>query len=317
MQHAAPPQPPEGPIATKAPSDRHVARLRLVSARMVLLQRAARIASHHAILGEEPAIVGATLATRETDWVFPGLRAWGAALVRGMSIADYVHGAFGSAAAAGRGHAPPDLVFSRALRVAPSSGVVGAHLPQAVGAAWAAKIRKDDVAAVALFDEAATMGGDFHNAMNFAGVIKAPCVFVCIHGGSTDVAAKAVAYGLAHARVDGMDAEAVRGIVGEALRRAADGKGATLVDAVTRPVSVLDDAALASDDDLLRVAGEPPAVDGAFVEEIRAELDAAVAAAEAAGAPLPRTIFDDVYASVPAHLEVQRAALGATGRTVQ
>lgn len=301
MQQAAPDAP--APIATDglSPAVRHIVRLRLVSARMVLLQRTERVASHHASIGEEAAIVGAALAARDGDWLFPGAREWGAALVRGVPLADYVHHAFGSRAARAKGHAPPDFVASRSARVAPASGVAGAHLTQAVGAAWAAKIKKDDVATLALFGVEATTGGDFHNAMNFAGVFKAPCVMVCRHDGAIDVAAKAVAYGVASAKVDGMDVAAVQKIVRAAIERAAAGQGPTLIEAITRPVISLDDAALAGD----AVLGELPR-DEAFVREVRAELDAAIAAAESAGPPDPSTIFEDVFAAPPASLAAQK-----------
>ena len=269
-------------------AQKHMVRLRLLSARLVLLQRAEKIASHHASIGEEAAIVGAALGLRANDWVFPGVREWGAGLVRGIPIADYVHHAFGSARARNKGHAPPDFVASREARVGPASGVVGAHLPQAVGAAWAAKIKKDDVAALALFGADVPSSGDFHNAMNFAGVFKPPVVFVCRAEGS---AARAVAYGIASAKVDGADAMAVQRIVREAIERAASGKGATLVEAPTKPVTSMDDASLASD----AVLGDLPR-DEAFVRDVRAEIDAAIADAEAAGPPAASTLFEDVYA---------------------
>jgi TPP-dependent pyruvate/acetoin dehydrogenase alpha subunit len=282
---------------------RQVLRLRLLSARLTLLQRTEKIASHHACLGEEAAIVGAALGAREQDWLFPGVREWGAGLVRGVPIEEYVHHAFGSRAARAKGHSPPDHVASRKARVAPASGILGAHVPQAVGAAWAAKIKKDDVATLALFGIETTSTGDFHNAMNFAGVFKAPCVFVCRHdeGAAFDVAARAVAYGIASGKVDGMDAAAVQRIVRAAIVRAAEGKGPTLVAAITRPVTKLDDVALAGE----AVLSDLPK-DDAFVREVQAEIDAAIAAAEAAGAPEPTTIFDDVFATLPAHLAAQK-----------
>src|SRR5687767_13271318 len=249
MQHAAPDERSSGTVEGVTIAARHLLRLRLLSAKLVLLQRTEKIASHHACLGEETVIVGAALGAREQDWIFAGVREWGVGLVRGIPIAEYVHHAFGSRSARGKGHAPPDYVASRKARVAPASGIAGAHVPQAVGAAWAAKIKKDDVATLALFGSETTSSGDFHNAMNFAGVFKAPCVFVCrrAEDESVDVTAKAVAYGIASAKVDGMDAGAVQKIVREAIERAAGGKGATLIEAVTRPIKSLDDAALESE----------------------------------------------------------------------
>src|SRR6185312_9497883 len=108
------------------------------------------------------------LAARANDWIFPGMREWAAAIVRGMPLANYVHHAFGSAKDPALGHAAPDHAPARAFNVVPPSGLVGAHLPQGVGAAWAAKTRKENVAAIVLFGQEAIDTGDFHNAMNFA-----------------------------------------------------------------------------------------------------------------------------------------------------
>ena len=310
----------------------HMVRARVVSARMASLQRAERIGFHTSSVGEEAAIVGAVLAMRATDWVFPGAREWYAALARGLPLATYVHHAFGSAQDPAKGHAAPDHAPARAVHVVPPSGVIGAHLPQAVGAAWAAKIRKDDVATLALSGAEVVEGGDFHNALNFAGVFKAPVVFVCRAKPGKRVVDRAVAYGLASARVDGSDALAVLTVGEAALSRALEGKGPTLVEVVT-PVlpklATLDDAALASGDVLdlgehdpltrLRkiLAREKRIELGAhetIAHDVGAELDAAIAAAERAGAPPAATIFEDVYASVPAHLAAQRR-LGAAERT--
>lgn len=310
---------------------RHMVRLRLVSARMVDLQRTARIAFHASCLGEEAAIVAATLAARETDWIFPGAREWGAAIVRGVPIAAYVHAAFGSAADPAKGHQSPDHLASRRLRVAPASGVVGAHVPQAVGLAWAAKLKKDDVVAVALFGEGATSTGDFHNAMNFAGVFEAPCVLVCRNNGraastpttrqtrSESFAQKALAYGVASAKVDGSDPLAVLALLRAAVARAADGRGATLVEVVTWPPAQLaegaDALALGDADPIVRLRGVlerdehlDAAAHEALVRETSAELEAAIAAAEAAGPPAARTIFEDVYAEVPRNLREEASS---------
>lgn len=309
---------------------RHMVRLRLLSSRMVDLQRAEKVAFHATCLGEEAAIVGVTLAARENDWVFPGSREWGAAIVRGMPIATYVHHAFGTSLDPAKGHAAPDHPPARRLRVAPASGVTGAHVPQAVGAAWAAKIKKDDVATIAIFGEGATSTGDFHNALNFAGVFKAPCVLVCRNNGravstpvprqtrSESFAAKAVAYGVASAKIDGSDLDTVLSLARAAIARAADGKGATLIEITTTPIDPNErergDLLAMSDRDpvarLRRVLEREKVVDAAavesFVRETKDEIEAAIAAAQSAAPLAPSTIFDDVYSEVPAHLRAQK-----------
>lgn len=309
---------------------RHMVRLRLLSSRMVDLQRAEKVSFHATCLGEEAAIVGVTLAARENDWVFPGSREWGAAIGIPRTIATYVHHAFGTSYDPAKGHAAPDHPPARRLKVAPASGVTGAHIPQAVGAAWAAKIKKEDVATIAIFGEGATSTGDFHNALNFAGVFKAPCVFVCRNNGravstpaarqtrSESFAAKAVAYGVANARIDGSDLATVLSLGRAAIARAADGKGATLIEITTTPADPNErergDLLAMSDRDpvarLRRVLEREKLIDGgavdALVRETKDEIEAAIAAAESAPKLAPSTMFDDVYREVPAHLRAQK-----------
>jgi TPP-dependent pyruvate/acetoin dehydrogenase alpha subunit len=319
----------------------HMVTLRLVSARMVGLQRSEKVAFHSSSIGEEALVAASALAARESDWVFPGVRQWGAALVRGLPIATYMHHAFGSHADPAKGHSAPDHPPARRFRVAPASGIPGAHVPQAVGAAWAAKIKKDDVAAIAIFDESVSGAGDFHNALNFAGVFKPAVVFVCASDGAPRGAhasrretfaasrERALAYGIASATVDGSDALAVLTVVRAALARAVAGKGATLVEAVTHPLTadaarLPADAWLRGDAELLSIGeGDPlvrlravlereklidpsPASGDALVREIREAIDAAAAGAERAGPPATSTLFEDVYAEVPAHLLAQK-----------
>jgi TPP-dependent pyruvate/acetoin dehydrogenase alpha subunit len=311
---------------------RTMVRIRLISARMVQLQREGAVSFHASAIGEEGAICGASLACRDADWIFPGAREWAAAIVRGLPVAEYVHHAFGTASGRAKGHAPPDHLPARRYGVAPASGVVGAHVPQAVGFAWAARMKKRDLVTIALFGEGATSTGDFHNAMNFAGVFKAPCVLVCRNNGratstpssrqtkSESFAAKAIAYGVARAEVDGNDALAVLDLVREGVARASTGKGALLVEAKTRPLEPPE----AGGGDVLAIGDADPlvvlrrhleregrfdaAAHDAFVAATRAEIDAAVGAAKAAPAPAPATIFEDVYAEVPEHLARQKEA---------
>jgi pyruvate dehydrogenase E1 component alpha subunit len=257
---------------------RHLRRARAISERMVALQREGRIGYHASSIGHEPSIVGAVLAAHASDWIFPSARDWYAALARGLPLATYVHHAFGSARDPSLGHAPPDHVPARRLAVVPPSGIPGAHVLQAVGAAWAAKIKSDGVRVLALFDGEALATGDVHNALNFAGVFRAPVVLV---GRSDENAeARATAYGLASASVDGGDVCGVLTTVREALDRIDAGKGATLI--------------------LVRPAAEDPlacAAPSSVEAEVARELDAAIAEAEAAGPPARGTIFEHVYAS--------------------
>src|SRR5690242_9283804 len=125
------------------------------------------------------------------------------------------------------------------------SSPIATQIPQAVGAAWAARIKKDDMVALVYFGEGATSANDFHTGMNFAGVNNVPVVFVCRNNGwaisvprdrqtaSETIAQKAVAYGMRGERVDGNDLLAVHAATRRARARAARGDGPTLLECVT------------------------------------------------------------------------------------
>ena len=129
--------------------------------------------------------------------------------------------------------------------VLPPSITVGAHMIHAVGISWAEKLQGTDRIAITYFGDGATSEGDFHEAMNFAGVFKTPTVFLCQNNGyaismprerqtaSDTIAQKADAYGMVGEQVDGNDLFAVYASTKEAVDRARAGEGATLIEAVT------------------------------------------------------------------------------------
>src|SRR5688572_27364383 len=125
------------------------------------------------------------------------------------------------------------------------SSPVGTQITQGVGFAWAAKLRRDDVATLIYFGDGATSSNDFHSGMNFAGVFKTPSVLFCRNNGwaisvpterqtaSETFAQKGSAYGVPGVRVDGNDLFAVIAVVKAAVERASRGEGATLIEALT------------------------------------------------------------------------------------
>jgi TPP-dependent pyruvate/acetoin dehydrogenase alpha subunit len=300
---------------------------RVLDERLVALQREGAVASHASVSGEEGAVFGAVAAMRDEDWVFAGPREAAAALWRGVPPAALVHAAFGTARAPGKGRNAPGMPFRATAKVVSSSPLVGTHIPHAAGVAWAARARGDDCAALVLFGDGATSSSDFHSGLNFAGVGRAPLVAVCRNNGfamstplsrqtaSDGLAVKAVAYGIAGVRVDGGDAVAVLEVVTEARARASRGEGATLVEAVTTPGpeggpgrdpiarlrATLVESGLWTDEREERL-----------FDEVRSEVEAAVAEARGAEAPGRGTLFEDVYAAEPWHLREQRLAASAS-----
>ena len=229
---------------------------RLLDERMVGLQRQGRIGFYVAAFGEEASIVGAVAAMADGDWIFPCYREHAAALYRGLPLAKFVCNLLGNGGDLILGHQMPCHEAWRPGNFLSISSPVGTQIPQAVGAAWAARIRGEEMVSLAYFGDGATSTGDFHVALNFAGVRKIPTVFLCRNNGwaistpreaqtaSESIAQQAVAYGSRGERVDGNDLLAVYDVVHRARARAAAGEGPTLVECVTYRV----DAHSTSDD---------------------------------------------------------------------
>jgi pyruvate dehydrogenase E1 component alpha subunit len=218
---------------------------RVLDERMIAMQRQGRIGFYIGSIGEEATILGTARAMEPHDWLFPSYREHGAALLRGMPLATFVCDLLGNAGDAMLGHQMPCHEAWRPARFASISSPIATQIPHAVGAAWAARIKGEEMVSLAWFGEGATSASDFHAALNFAGVRKVPVVFVCRNNGwaisvpreqqtgSQTIAQKALAYGLAGVRVDGNDLLAVHAATRRARTRAAAGQGATLVECVT------------------------------------------------------------------------------------
>jgi pyruvate dehydrogenase E1 component alpha subunit/2-oxoisovalerate dehydrogenase E1 component alpha subunit len=217
----------------------------------------------------------------------------------------------------------------------------------AVGAAMAAKIKKDPIVTLGFVGDGATSEPDFHSAMNFAAVYKAPCVIVCQNNhwsisvptskqtASKTIAAKAAAYGMPGVRVDGNDVVIVHRVLAEAIERARRGEGPTFIEAVTYrigPHSSSDDPTRYRSDEevelwkrrdpLLRLTALMHArglVDEAKLATLKAELaseiDRAISEVETLPPPARQTLFEDVFGSLPWHLREQAAEHDKTWQT--
>jgi pyruvate dehydrogenase E1 component alpha subunit len=214
---------------------------------------------------------------------------------------------------------------------------VSTQLPHAVGLAYAAQYRGDDVVVMAYFGDGATSEGDFHEAMNFAGVWHVPVVFVCQNNQwaisvplkkqthSRTIAQKALAYGLPGIQVDGNDVLAVYAAAREAVDRARAGDGPTLIECVTYRLSVHttadDPSKYRSEEEVTMWEKKDPLTRfraylerrGLLESDIESRIDAEIAEAvqrfEATSPPDPLTMFDHAYAELPPDLEAQRAEL--------
>jgi len=267
----------------------------------------------------EAAIVGAAAALREQDWLFAGARDHAAAIWRGLSLRRYWDHLFANADDVAKGRPMPDHFSCRDKRVASVAAPLGSQLSHAVGLAWAARARGNDEVALVMFGDDEVSSGDFHNALNFAGVWRAPVVFFCRNdaaaGGGpqappTTLADKGVAYGVKGERCDGGDLLGVWETVTQAVSRAASGEGPTLVEAVigdgdplTRMRALLE-----------RRVGWDDDREVALEAELSEALDAVVGVAERAPRPPLSSMFEDVFAQAPWHLRDQRDELSSSPR---
>jgi 2-oxoisovalerate dehydrogenase E1 component alpha subunit len=316
---------------------------RTLDLRMLSLQRQGRIGFYGPSVGQEAAIVGAAFAMEPRDWIFPQYREPGAALVRGMPLTQLTAQFFGNDMDAIKGRQMPCHYVYREGNFMSISSCVGTQIPLAVGAAWAAKIRKDPIVSLVYFGDGGTSTGDFHVGMNFAGVFGAPVVFLCNNNqwaislpvrkqtAAATLAQKAAAYGFEGVRVDGMDALAVVAAVRAAQRKARGGGGPTLVEAVTYrlgPHSSSDDPTRYRDDKEVEPWRRRDPINGMrkhlvargiwdddAEKRLQQELDDAITeavhAVERSPPPPLEAMFTDVYAEMPWHLREQLADLRA------
>ncbi|MER8155993.1 pyruvate dehydrogenase (acetyl-transferring) E1 component subunit alpha [Streptomyces sp. NPDC094472] len=215
---------------------RELVRGRRYNAQATALTRQGRLAVYPSSTGQEACQVAAGMVLEDRDWLFPSYRDTLAAVVRGLDPVDAL------TLLRGDWHSGYD---PHAHRVAPLCTPLATQLPHAVGLAHAARLKGDDVVALALVGDGGTSEGDFHEALNFAAVWHAPVVFLVQNNGfaisvplakqtaAPSLAHKAVGYGMPGRLVDGNDVAAVHQVLAEAVRRARGGGGPTLVEAVT------------------------------------------------------------------------------------
>ena len=301
---------------------------RRLDERMVRLQRQGRIGTFAPIKGQEASQMGSVVTLRPTDWMVPSFRETAAMLWRGWPIeklllffAGFLEG----------GQPAPDQ------HDLPITIPVATQLPHAVGLAYAAQYRGDDVVVMAYFGDGATSEGDFHEALNFAGVWHVPVVFVCQNNQwaisvplkkqthARTLAQKALAYGLPGIQVDGNDVLAVYAATREAVDRARAGGGPTMIECVTYRLGMHttadDPSKYRSEEEVREWERKDPLtrfaaylrarnlLDEGLEQEVDAEIAAGVARFEALAQADPLTMFDHLYAALPPHLAEQRAEL--------
>lgn len=304
------------------------------------LQRSGRVEFWIPSRGQEASHVASTAALEPSDWIFLADREPGSFLWRGASLTRMFAQFFGRGDEPLKGRRLPLLLGDRSLDIVPCTTQVGSYIPHAAGAAWAAKLRGDPTRFIVYFGDGATSRGEFHSALNFAGIHRPPVVFFCQNNGwavstpndrqtaTSTFAEKADAYAVRRVRVDGNDPLAVYAATSEALAVMPE-EGATLIESVTYRMGFHTSS---DNPDLYRRDAEVAAWkewdpidrtrkylelrgwwDDAHEQRLLDSLDADIRSAIKAAEMLPRTApesqFDDVFEQSNWMLDEQRRRL--------
>jgi 2-oxoisovalerate dehydrogenase E1 component alpha subunit len=328
---------------------RAMLKTRAFDARMLTAQRQKKISFYMQSLGEEAIAVGQTLALAGDDMCFPTYRQQGILVARGASLVEMMCQLFSNERDPMLGRQLPVLYSFRKHGFFSIAGNLGQQYIQAVGWAMASAIRGDTRIASAWIGDGSTAEPDFHNALTFAAVYRAPVIlnivnnqwaissFQGIAGGeAATFAARGVGNGIVSLRVDGNDLLAVLAVSSWAAERARRNLGPTLVEWITyragahstsddpskyRPADdwqrfPLGDPVARLARHLGRIGAWTDADHARMAKEVDDEVVAAQQEAEAYGTLASghvhdaSTMFDDVYKDLPAHLARQRAELG-------
>ena len=281
----------------------------------------------HLYAGEEAVAVGVCAHLSDRDIVTSTHRGHGHCIAKGVDVRSMMAELFGRSTGICKGKGGSMNIADLDRGMLGANGIVGAGIPLATGAALTAKLKRSGGVAVAFFGDGATNQGQFHEALNMAAVWDLPAVYVVENNGYgeatptefvtpvEDIAVRAASYAMPSAVVDGMDFFDVTAKAGEAIARAREGGGPTLLECKTYsyfghyvgdpltyrrkeeaeevrqrrdPLDLFEQRAVEAgvvDADALR------AVDG----EVAAEIEAAVAWAEESPLPTPDDLLRDVY----------------------
>ena len=305
---------------------------RTLDRRMLALQRQGRLGTYAMLEGQEAVQIGSALALDPNDFVFPSYREHGVQVTRGLPMEVLL------AYWKGLPNAAWDIEKYRTGIV---TVPIASQLPHAVGYSYMTKLRGEDTVTVTYFGDGATSEVDFHSGMNFAGVWKTPTVFICANNlyaisvpyekqtASETIAQKADAYGFEGVRVDGMDPVAMYLATRQAVRRAREGHGPTLIEAMTYrygPHATADDPTLYRTEEEVEEWKEKDAIvrlrrflesrgewDERVGEKVAMEItdsvDAAVASLEAEPLPGRDDAVRHGFARIPPHVVEQLHAM--------
>ncbi|MBI4310727.1 MAG: thiamine pyrophosphate-dependent dehydrogenase E1 component subunit alpha [Chloroflexi bacterium] len=306
---------------------------RALDERAWALNRQGKLPIVGASTGHEAAQTGAAMAMdRGRDLFFPYYRDICLLLTVGVTAQEMMLGFWAKAGnpLSGGRQFPTHGAYPK-YRIYNISNVVGPHGPEAVGAALAAKMRREPAVVLFCCGDGGTSQGDWHEAMNFAAIHRLPVVFFCENNALAisvpaskqmaveNVSDRAQGYGMPGVTVNGVDPLEVYRAVREAAERARRGEGPTLVEAKVERImphtSDDDDRRYRSPEELAEARKRDPIplfrdylmaeellteeTDGEYRRRAQAEVDEATEFAEKAPQPDPSTLFDHLWATPP------------------
>jgi len=318
---------------------------RVFDERLWQIQRQGRISFYMESKGEEAVSIAQGMALRSGDMCFPSYRNTGLFLYRGTKLVDMMNQCLSNTKDMCKGRQLPILYHNKDANIFSISGNLGTQYPHAVGWAMASAIKGEDHIAATWVGDGATAEADFHHALTFAAVYQAPVILNIVNnqwaistfqgfagGERRPFAARGVGLGIPGIRVDGNDFLAVYSATLWAADRARRGGGPTVIEHVTYrggAHSTSDDPTKYRPKDEWKAfpLGDPVErlklhliTEGHWsdeqheevIAEYRAKIADAWKEAQKYGTMTegpfldPATMFDDIYAEVPEHLEKQR-----------
>jgi len=210
-----------------------------------LLKQGKLVGFHHPNVGQEAVDVGTCYGLRKDDTIMPTHRGKGKYLMKGVDMKILMAGMFGRSNGSGKGRGPASHSGDNSIGLLAGTGLIGSGIPISTGAALAMKLQKKDSVALHFLGDGASNRGDFHEALNFAGVHRLPIVYVVDNNcyamtvpatcamAIEDIAIRAAGYGFPGVVVDGNDVLAVYEATQKAIARARKGEGPTLVECKT------------------------------------------------------------------------------------
>ncbi|MFP8966152.1 thiamine pyrophosphate-dependent dehydrogenase E1 component subunit alpha [Pokkaliibacter sp. CJK22405] len=318
-------------------------RIRALDERMLAAQRQGRISFYMTESGEEATDIASTAAMAEDDMIFAQYREQGAIAYRGYSLDNFMNQLFSNAEDLGKGRQMPIHYGAADLHYMTISSPLATQIPQATGYAYGIKARGGNNCVLCFFGEGAASEGDFHAALNMAGVLRVPVIFFCRNNryaistpvseqcAGDGIAPRGLSYGLHTIRVDGNDALAIFKATQAARKMAVEKQQPVLIEAMTYRLG----AHSSSDDPrgyrskeeeehwrskdpvnryrqwLLNQGWLTEAEDAELRETEKKAILSAMKAAEKRPCVTLDTLVTDVYEAVPWHLQEQLDQLTA------